>query len=123
MVHEGGRRGQTDQHRVPIEDAGSVADAEVRPERLEETPRPVDRHAANDVAEGGTEKHCQEQAREREDDIPDTIKEQLRWYDDKVTPVINLFRSQNIVHDVDADGSIDSVHRKILEIFVDHQDS
>jgi hypothetical protein len=63
--------GHADQNRVPIENAGIGAEAEIGPQRLEEIALRVQRNAADDVAERGAKKDGQQRAREAEGQIPE----------------------------------------------------
>ena len=73
-VHDKSEQGKnTNQNRVPIEDAGFLTDGEVGPERLEEIAGGVERDAADHVGERGAEKHGEQQAGSAEKKIPDRL--------------------------------------------------
>lgn len=49
----------------------------------------------------------------RSDDTPNAIKEQLREYNSKTIPIIDLFRKKEIVIEVNGDKPIEQVHLEI----------
>jgi adenylate kinase len=55
--------------------------------------------------------------RARGDDNDAEIKKRLAWYDQNVTPAINRWRdfSSVRVHDIDAGGTIEEGHQRVLE--------
>ena len=54
--------------------------------------------------------------RARADDTPESIENRLRWYREDTLPVLEYYRHQGnaIVHDIDGNNSIESVHEQIL---------
>ena len=54
--------------------------------------------------------------RARADDTPESIENRLRWYREDTLPVLEYYRHQGnaIVHDIDGNNSIESVHDQIL---------
>ncbi len=50
----------------------------------------------------------------REDDKPEAIKQRLIMYHDQTEPIINLYRTRGIVHEIDASGEIEKVHEDIM---------
>ena len=57
------------------------------------------------------------QSRARADDTDTSIKERLRWYREDTLPVIAYYRTQThvTVYDIVGTGSIDEVHKQIVE--------
>src|SRR5215475_7148091 len=70
MHHENDKSCGTNQNGVPVEDAGVVAEPEIRPERLEEVTGFIEGDTPNHITESGAEKHGQEQTRKGEEGIP-----------------------------------------------------
>lgn len=61
---------------------------------------------------------CDEEGAElvvRSDDKPESIKERLAIYHKDTEPLIEYYRSQGLVKDVDASQSIDAVHVAIMQ--------
>lgn len=54
--------------------------------------------------------------RARADDTLEAIESRLRWYREDTLPVLDYYRQQAnvVVHDIDGNNSIDSVHEQIL---------
>ena len=68
-------RQHSDEYGIPVEDAGMGAEFEVGPERFEEVAGGIERHSAHDVAERRAEKHAEQNARNCEDDIEESLPE------------------------------------------------
>ncbi len=54
-------------------------------------------------------------ARQREDDVEDIVRERLRVYVDKTAPLVDLYREQGLLREIDGDQSIESVMATITE--------
>ncbi len=52
----------------------------------------------------------------REDDKPESIKQRLDMYHDQTEPIIDLYRTRGIVHEINADQSIEKVHKDIMNV-------
>ena len=73
-VHrEDEQRLDADKNGVPIKDARLFAETEVGPKRFEKIAGLVERDAADDVGESGTEKNGEQQAGSRKEEIPEGI--------------------------------------------------
>lgn len=54
---------------------------------------------------------------QRSDDREDTIRERLRVYKERTTPLINYYREHEVLHKIDANGDINRVFEKICSHF------
>jgi adenylate kinase len=52
---------------------------------------------------------------QREDDKPETARRRIKVYLDQTLPVIDHYRAQGVVAEVDGQGEIEEVRRRILE--------
>jgi adenylate kinase len=52
---------------------------------------------------------------QREDDRPETIRERLRVYRERTAPLIDYYKNKGLLESVDGSGSIEEVHKLILE--------
>ena len=66
------------QDRVPVEDAHGITRGEVGEEREREPALAVERHPAQEVAEGRPEEHGQESARRGKHEVPRGTPERVR---------------------------------------------
>ena len=51
----------------------------------------------------------------RKDDYPKAIKNRMLFFQKKILPVINYFRKKRIVVEVNGEGSVEEIHRRILK--------
>jgi adenylate kinase len=58
-------------------------------------------------------KRAQEQG--RSDDTRDVVETRLRVYRDETEPLIDRYRRQGVLHEIDGKGSIDAVRERVLE--------
>ncbi len=59
--------------------------------------------------------HCGGKLIRRKDDNPRAIKNRMLFFQKKILPVINYFRKKKIVIEVDGEGSIEQIHKRILK--------
>lgn len=50
---------------------------------------------------------------QRDDDQPQVVRKRLQIYREQTTPVIDFYREDGLLLEIDASGSIESVHREI----------
>ncbi len=62
---------------------------------------------------------CGKKLEIRDDDKPEVIKRRLEVYHTYTEPVIEKYREEGILYEVDGDQSIEDVHRDIMKIFTD----
>jgi len=53
---------------------------------------------------------------QREDDKPETIRERLRVYRERTAPLIDYYKNRGLLEVVDGSGSIEEVHRLVLQV-------
>jgi adenylate kinase len=58
-------------------------------------------------------KRAQEQG--RSDDTRDVVETRLRVYRDETEPLVDRYRRQGVLHEIDGKGSIDAVRERVLE--------
>ena len=51
----------------------------------------------------------------RKDDYPKAIKNRMLFFQKKILPVINYFRKKKIVFEVNGEGSVEEIHKRILK--------
>ena len=51
----------------------------------------------------------------RKDDYPKAIKNRMLFFQKKILPVINYFRKKKIVVEVNGEGSVEEIHKRILK--------
>ena len=51
----------------------------------------------------------------RSDDNQETIRERMRVYDDQTAPLLDYYRSRDLLTEVDGMGSVDEVARRVEE--------
>ena len=51
----------------------------------------------------------------RKDDYPKAIKNRMLFFQKKILPVINYFRKKRIVVEVNGEGSVEEIHKRILK--------
>jgi len=59
--------------------------------------------------------HCGGRLIRRQDDYPKAIKNRMLFFQKKILPVINYFRKKKIVIEVDGEGSVEQIHKRILK--------
>ncbi|HEX9876997.1 MAG TPA: adenylate kinase [Gammaproteobacteria bacterium] len=57
----------------------------------------------------------------RDDDNEDTIRRRLRVYERQTAPLIEHYESEDLLHEVDALGSVDEVHERLLRALGFHR--
>jgi adenylate kinase len=59
--------------------------------------------------------HCGGKLIRRKDDYPRAIKNRMLFFQKKILPVINYFRKKKIVIEINGEGSVEQIHRRILK--------
>jgi len=59
--------------------------------------------------------HCGGKLIRRKDDNPKAIKNRMIFFQKKILPVINYFRKKKIVVEVNGEGSVEQIHKRILK--------
>ena len=59
--------------------------------------------------------HCGGKLIRRKDDNPKAIKNRMLFFQKKILPVINYFRKKKIVIEVDGEGSVEEINKRILK--------
>lgn len=59
----------------------------------------------------------------RTDLSPQALKSRISWSNAKTKKVVNYYRNMNVVHDINAELSIDSIANKIFNIYSKNKDS
>lgn len=59
--------------------------------------------------------HCGGKLIRRKDDYPKAIKNRMLFFQKKILPVINYFRKKKIVVEVNGEGSVEQIHKRILK--------
>ncbi len=54
----------------------------------------------------------------RADDAPDAIRKRMAVYEEQTAPLIDLYRSRNLLHVVDSSDDVDSVHQRMRQLFI-----
>ena len=59
--------------------------------------------------------HCGGKLIRRKDDYPRAIKNRMLFFQKKILPVINYFRKKKIVIEINGEGSVEQIHKRILK--------
>ena len=59
--------------------------------------------------------HCGGKLIRRKDDYPKAIKNRMLFFQKKILPVINYFRKKKMVVEVNGEGSVQEIHKRILK--------
>jgi len=59
--------------------------------------------------------HCGGKLVRRKDDYPKAIKNRMLFFQKKILPVINYFRKKKMVIEVNGEGSVQEIHKRILK--------
>ena len=59
--------------------------------------------------------HCGGKLIRRKDDYPKAIKNRMLFFQKKILPVINYFRKKKMVIEVNGEGSVQEIHKRILK--------
>ena len=59
--------------------------------------------------------HCGGKLVRRKDDYPKAIKNRMLFFQKKILPVINYFRKKKMVVEVNGEGSVQEIHKRILK--------
>jgi adenylate kinase len=52
----------------------------------------------------------------RADDTPETVKKRLEGYDAQTGPLIPYYREKGLLHEFDAQGTIDAIYSQVLKV-------
>jgi adenylate kinase len=52
---------------------------------------------------------------QRSDDVPETIETRLQVYENQTAPLINYYRKQGLLRDIDGVGSVEEIHNRIAQ--------
>ncbi|MCK5615433.1 adenylate kinase [Candidatus Pacearchaeota archaeon] len=63
---------------------------------------------------------CGAELYQREDQKPEVVKERLEVYDRKTAPLVDFYKDKGIEIDVQCDGEVDEVHKRILSAIQDY---
>lgn len=69
----------------------------------------------NGIKEGDKCPKCSGQLVRRADDAPEKVKERLEWAHKKVVPVVEEYRSRNILHDIEGNQDPEDVYKDIMK--------
>lgn len=58
---------------------------------------------------------CGQQLTQRPDDRPDVVRRRLEVYDRETAPLIDFYRRQNLMTEVDGSAGVDQVHETIVQ--------
>lgn len=62
---------------------------------------------------GRCDDHPEAELTQRSDDVPDTVRRRLEVYRVQTAPLVEYYRQRGLLREVDADGSVDDVTRRI----------
>ena len=61
---------------------------------------------------------CSGSLYQRDDDTEETVKNRLNTYENVTKPLIDYYKKQGILENLDSDGSIDEMHQKVSKLLV-----
>ncbi len=73
----------------------------------------------NPPAEEGICDECGGELIQRDDDTEETVRERLRVYEDNTAPVVDHYREEGVLVEVDGEGTPDEVFEAIREVVAD----
>jgi adenylate kinase len=65
--------------------------------------------------EGGICDHCGGALVQRNDDVPETIEARLRVYEKQTAPLIDYYRAQKLLRDIDGVGSVEEIKKRVAQ--------
>lgn len=51
---------------------------------------------------------------QRDDDKPEAVKHRIQVYHDKTLPLLDYYRAQGLVSEIDGEGTIQEIHKRVL---------
>jgi len=63
--------------------------------------------------------HCGGELYQRQDDKEDTIKNRIKVYEEKISPLVDYYEKQNKIRKIDADFSAKEVYKVLMKLFQD----
>jgi adenylate kinase len=63
----------------------------------------------------GTCDHCDGALYQRNDDSPETIETRLKVYENQTAPLVDYYREQGLLRDIDGVGSVEEIHRRVTQ--------
>lgn len=63
----------------------------------------------------GTCDHCDGALYQRNDDSPETIETRLKVYENQTAPLVDYYRAQGLLRDIDGVGSVEEIHRRVTQ--------
>ena len=67
------------------------------------------------ISEGEMKKRLKNAFRGRKDDAPDIVAARRETQDQERVPVLNYYKSENLLFEINGEGDIDKIHREILD--------
>jgi adenylate kinase len=64
--------------------------------------------------------NCGEPLVQRTDDRKETVEARLSVYEEQTAPLVAYYQQQQLLSNVDGEGSIDAVHKRLLEVLSEH---
>ncbi len=61
---------------------------------------------------------CSGSLYQRDDDTEETVRNRLNTYENVTKPLIDYYKKQGILENLDSDGSIDEMHQKVSKLLV-----
>ncbi|HEX2228634.1 MAG TPA: adenylate kinase [Candidatus Binatia bacterium] len=58
--------------------------------------------------------HCSGALYQRNDDIPETIGTRLKVYENQTAPLVNYYREQGLLREIDGVGSVEEIHKRAV---------
>ena len=58
---------------------------------------------------------CNSELYQRDDDKPEAVRKRIQVYIDETEPLVEYYRSVNILQEVDGDNSIEEVSRSLVD--------
>lgn len=91
----------------------TVGQAKALDEYLEENGKKVDAFVTLDVPEEELINRILSRGEGRSDDTPEKVKTRLEVYRNETEPVLNYYRNQGVVEEVDGVGDVDEIFERI----------
>jgi adenylate kinase len=59
--------------------------------------------------------HCHGTLYQRNDDNPQTVETRLNVYDSQTAPLVDYYRQQGLLREIDGVGGVDEIHHRVLQ--------
>jgi adenylate kinase len=59
--------------------------------------------------------HCAGALYQRNDDSPETIEARLKVYENQTAPLVNYYRQQGLLRDIDGVGSVEEIQKRVAQ--------